>query len=341
MRREWSGIIKNRQWGEFESLAKTEPCQDLADTVAELERGLPEKADRRALRKVLYILSQAGYEPQEIEEREPEGKDDAKPLEVGHLASADPSGTTLVLYGAEREGRVRCLVASLRKGAGIMDAFDKALPKEEARDFGRQLFRSLGVGLSEVAIPPEYALSRIGEALREQKGRVPMSVAYWRAALDAAPILPHPTTAFDAPAATPEERRAVSYSLDAALGWHLEMGSVMPMLEEIQTSQESGVVLTPEQRRERYEAIFTKGRAALFTPELIADHALRLRDLAYIFNAKEPDTARQALSAALDFEERGPESDYARGLLEKTIALIVEGLKEADNGRQPIMRRFS
>ncbi len=48
MRREWTGWIKNRQWGEFEKVAKTDPCQALADTVAELELGFPEKPDRKS-----------------------------------------------------------------------------------------------------------------------------------------------------------------------------------------------------------------------------------------------------------------------------------------------------
>jgi len=340
MRREWSGIIKNRQWGEFEAMAKTEPSQALADTVAELERGLSEKADRRALRKVLYILAQAGYEPQEISEQEPEPTGDSARIEIGYMSSADPSGVTLLAYGCERDGWVRSLSVGVRQTTGIIDAFDRKLSKEEASEFGRKFFASLGGGIVECAVPPTYALSRIAEALDAQKDRVPQSIAYWRATLEAAPRLPHPSASLRASETTPQERQAAPFSLDAALGWHLEMGSVLPMLQEIRDSEESGLVLTPEQRKERYRDIFAGARTTLFSPELVADHALRLRDLAYILSVREHEDAGLALATALDLEARGAESDYAKGLLEKTVAMLLNTWKESKAARMPSMRRF-
>lgn len=340
MRREWSGIIKNRQWADFESLAKSEPSQALADTVAELERGLSEKADRRALRKVLYILSQAGYRPQEIPETEPESAEAAAPFELGCMASADTKGIALFAYGVERQGRVRCLIAGTQSDVGVVDAVDRALTLDEARDFGRKMFSNLQPGSIECPVPPGYALSRIAAGLREQKQRAPQAAAYWRATLEAAPTLPHPAEALQAAETTAEERRAVSYLLDAAMPWRLEMGSVMPMLEEIYRSQSSGVVLSDEQRRDRNESIFGKARSDLFTPEVVADHALRLRDLAYLLSIKKMPDAGLALSAALDLEKNAGDSDYARGLLDKTVALLLESWKQSAERRAPAMRRF-
>lgn len=340
MRREWSGIIKNRQWTEFESLAKVEPSQALADTVAELERGLTEKADRRALRKVLYILSQSGYEPQDIAEPDLGPVEQPKPLEFGYMASPDAAGATCFAYGVEKGGRVRCLIATVQPGQGIVDAFDRALGMEEARDFGRKFFSDFGAYSVQSAVPAAYALGRIGDGLRGQKRAAPSAIPYWRAILEATAPAPHPTVGMTPSESSAEERHAVPFMIDAAVSWRLELGSVMPMLEELYKSETSGLVLSEEQKRERRLGIFAKAREDLFTPEVVADHALRLRDLAYILHLKNLPDAGLALSAAVDLEKNAGESDYAKGLLDKTVALLLESWKESSRRSGPAMRRF-
>src|ERR1019366_6525130 len=100
----WSGWIKTRQWSEFEKLAKVEPSQALTDTVAELELGFPDKPDRRALRKILFLLSQAGYEPRELEEHGGDEANFVEPLNVAFIVSPDGAGDTVLTVGREERG---------------------------------------------------------------------------------------------------------------------------------------------------------------------------------------------------------------------------------------------
>ena len=112
MRREWSVWIKTRQWSEFEKLAKVEPSQSLADTIAELELGFPDKPDRRALRKILFLLAQAGYEPREIEETVDDRPKVGAPFSVAFMVSPDGSGDTVFTVGREEKGRVVWLITA-------------------------------------------------------------------------------------------------------------------------------------------------------------------------------------------------------------------------------------
>src|ERR1700723_3120405 len=120
MRREWSGWIRTRQWSEFEKLAKVEPSQALTDTIAELELGFPDKPDRRALRKVLFLLAQAGYEPRDIEEPIVEQARLATPLAAAFMVSPDGTGDTVLTVGREERGRVAWLIAHLTFRDGII-----------------------------------------------------------------------------------------------------------------------------------------------------------------------------------------------------------------------------
>ena len=122
MRREWADAIKNRRWDELERLAKWEPDQQLCDTIAELERGIAEKPDRKALRKILFMLAKAGFTPVPAESAEVSMAPGGIPLAAAFMMSADATGDTPVTYGVESGSRFKWITAYVHESRGIRRA---------------------------------------------------------------------------------------------------------------------------------------------------------------------------------------------------------------------------
>ncbi|MCO5296716.1 MAG: hypothetical protein M9921_07655 [Fimbriimonadaceae bacterium] len=330
MRREWSAWIKNRDWGAFEAEAKRDPSQILADTVAELERGFDTKPDRRALRKVLYLLLQAGIEPSPIDPvDEEESRDASDTFAAGLLASADGEGCSWVVYGEQSGDKVLWLETVLHATDGIVDAAERTTPVEEAETTLERYRHTPRPPIVCGPVPPEYALSRIAGALGRQKGRAPSVVAYWGKILSRAEEAPHPADSLAAADATEKQRFQLALEVLPALPWRLELGSASPLLVQLYEDREANKDRGEKETQAARDALVAGRRAALFTQEVVADHALRLRDLAWITHTRAPEDAAVVLATALDLEARGAESDYARAVMEKTLYMLFESIREA------------
>ena len=326
MRREWTGWIKNRQWDAFEAEAKSDPSQILADTVAELERGFPEKPDRRALRKVLYLLAQAGYEPAEIE-IEPEEPTLAARFRRALMVSADMEGSTLVVYAEETRGNVLWIDANIHENDGIVSAAETSTPVLDAPGMFERVRRTIRSPMVCAEVDPDYALYRIARAARRQRRRAPSVVAYWGSILGRATEVEHPTAALPKPKSTPEQRFQVALEALPALPWRLELGVATPLLMGLYQDRERDPDRTKEELQAARDTLVAAKRAEVFDDAIVADHAMRLRDLAAITTSRAPDEAGHILSAALDLEKRGAESDYARAVMEKTLFMLYETLR--------------
>lgn len=330
MRREWSAWIKNREWGAFEREAKRDPSQHLADTIAELERGFDAKADRRALRKVLYLLSQAGIVPTEIEEAHGEEPTEASPpYEAGLLRSADGEGCSWIVYGEQTGDKVLWLEAVIQESDGIVDAAESTTPLDEAATMLERFRRTTRPPTVCDRIPPAYALSRIARAAARQRGRAPSVVAYWGPTLARAETLPHPTESMTPSETTEEQRFQLALEVLPALPWRLELGSATPLLVELYEDREAHKDRDEKETQAARDAIVSARRAELFTEAVVLDHAMRLRDLALITCSRAPEDAAVVLATALDLETRGSGSDYARAVMEKTLYMLFESMREA------------
>lgn len=326
MRREWSGWIKNRQWSEFERLAKTEPNQVLADTVAELERGFPDKADRRALRKVLFLLSRAGIKPQPIE-LDTEEKVEEKPFEFGYLVSADGRGDAVVSYGVQEGKRVRWLVAHLNGKKGVTDASEEDFSVEDSRTRVKNLMESAPRPFMSAPIAPELAIGMLADAVSNTKGTMPPVVAYWRSRLRNVTMPEHPAEALPRADDTDERtRRRVPMMMDATLLWRLELGTAAPLLRDLYEAQ-MNEALSEDEKNERTDAALAAARETAFDAGTIRDHAHRLRDLAYILHLKGEEGSGLLLNTLDDLRTRGAQSDYAIGMMDKTVVLLAETLR--------------
>jgi|GEM_PF-1497430 len=335
MRREWATTIKNRRWEEFEKLAKTEPDQLLCDTVAELEKGFTEKADRRALKKVLWILERAGYVPAEIEESSSTASVTASGLEAAFMLSADSRGDTPLTYGFEDKGRVRWLTAYINEARGITHASEESMTSDEGQNRLKVLRASQAPPYISAEIEARYALSRLRRALAKNRpGTLPSAIAYWRSAIDKAEDLPHPSLELKAAKTKPKERSEDILLMDPTLSWRLELGAATPILERMYEAQQAHKDEGEEAKTQATKEAGEAARKIVITPEVVADHAMRLRDLAVLLNKTGDESFAKVLAAAEELEKKGPDSEYAKGLVDKTVVILVETMKRSSEGER-------
>lgn len=328
MRREWIEPIKHRRWDEFERLSKWEPDQLLCDTIAELERGLTEKADRKALRRILWILEKAGFTPTPVEEAEAAAPAKA---EAAFMMSADAIGDTPITYGMPSGGRYRWLTAYVHETKGITRASDETMSLEEAEKRRERLKEASRPPYLSSEIEPEFALWRIKRALAKNKtGTVPEAIAFWRSAIDKASEVAHPSLALKASKTKATERAEDILLMDSTLSWRLELGAATPILESMYQAQSASSDQDEEAQKAAVREAGVEARRTVLTPEMVAEHAMRLRDLAYLMHLKGDETDGKVLSSAVELEKLGPESEYAKGLIDKTVVVYVESMKQAD-----------
>ncbi len=332
MRREWSDWIKTRQWGQFEKLAKSEPSQHLTDTVAELELGIPEKRERRSLRKILYLLAQAGFEPTEVENAASESTHPASRLSIAFMVSPESAGESVLTYGREDKGRVAWLIAHLSPREGITQALEDTTTLDETQARIRRL-RGLQPSPSLSAeVPVDFALNRLAVAAESTKVLPPI-LAYWRALLPREPDRTHPAESLPRASSTPDQLRDFLVKFKPLRFWRLELGSVVPALEAFieahgdkATSEETG-------DSEWWGNTLTADRAKLFTDDLIEDHRSRLLDLAYVVHLKQGHESATLLALADDLRVNGPESAYAKLITTKSLIFLFEILKRSAESR--------
>ncbi|MGV3618703.1 MAG: hypothetical protein ACO1SV_25555 [Fimbriimonas sp.] len=332
MRREWSGWIKARQWGEFEKLAKTEPNQALADVVAELERGFPDKPDRKALKKVLFLLAQAGYRPQPIEIEEEESSAPEAPFTFGYLVSADGRGDAVVSYGMQEGKRVRWLVCHINGARGVTDAAEEDFSLDESHLRVKRLMESAPKPFVSAPIAPELAIGMVADAVARTKGTMPPVVAYWRSRLRDVEMPPHPGETLPREETDERARRRVPMMMDATLLWRLELGVAAPLLRDLYEAQ-MDEALSEDEKNERTDAALAAARETAFTPDILRDHEQRLLNLAYVLHLRGEEGSGTLLNTLDDLRAKGPQSDYAIGMMDKTVVLLAETLRESAGSR--------
>jgi len=331
MRREWSGWIRNRQWGEFEKLAKVEPSQALADTVAELELGFPEKPDRRALRKVLYLLSQAGFEPREIDVETVTAKP-AAAIERAFMVSPDGVGDVVITYCHEERGRVAWLVTHLTSRLGVTSAIEETTTIDDAivRLMRYQTYAPAPFICSE--IPVDFALTRLSKAVSITKSLPPV-MAYWRALLPKEVAYEHPSAALARTTIDDQVLREFMANEEAMYGWRLELGTLAPLINEMH-EQQADIDPGSPSNADRWLPIFESARRQFFSEAVIEDHRIRLLDLAYLMHLKGNLTASTVLCLADNLQEVGPDSLYARHILNDSLAMYVQTLRAVNAKNQ-------
>jgi len=326
MRREWSGWIKTRQWSEFEKLAKVEPSQSLADTVAELELGFPDKPDRRALRKILFLLSQAGYEPREIEDSGGDEPQFVEPLDTAFMVSPDGAGDTVLTLGREERGRVSWLIAHLTFREGITRAIEDTTPIDEALTRLLRLRNMTPTSSISAEVPVEFACSRLARAVAVTKSLPPV-MAYWRALLPKKFTTSHPSDELPRDPHPPDDLWKLTVGLKSISTWRLELGVLAPALEDFLKNRSEQA--SPENISDLHwwNGVLTSDREQLFTEEMVEDHRLRLLDLAYVMHLRGESQIGDVLTIADELRAKGSQSNYAILITSKTFLLLLDTLR--------------
>jgi hypothetical protein len=334
MRREWTATIKNRRWEDFEKLARTEPDQILCDTVAELERGFTEKADRKALKKVLWILEKAGYEPQEIEEQAAEEPQvDVAP--VAFMTSADSSGETPVTYGYFDGNHFRWLTVYLHEIEGVVRAGDESMSLEEGMKRAEVLRAGVADPFVSAEVDPGFVLWRIKRGVSKgQNHRLPSTIAHWRTIIDRATEVPHPAESLQVPKRKKSDKQADILFLDPTMGWRIEFGAATPVLEKM--SQAIKGAPDEVSKAELSRLAKEEATSSVITDSMIEEHAMRLLDLAWLMHLKSDPEVGDVLVAREELLKARSGSHYAMRLVDKTIVMYFQWLKskEAEQSAQ-------
>ncbi len=160
MRWEWRDMIRTRDWAALEALARSEPGQQLCDTIHELACGLDCKKDVRSAKRILYFLRQSGFCPTSEKSSEPAFVQPT-PLTYGLIGTTNARSFSEVGYVTVEKNKVRWLHATASLAAGCVHFKSEVFPRPMALDLRRQMLRVEKPGRYLVEAPPDYCLRQI------------------------------------------------------------------------------------------------------------------------------------------------------------------------------------
>lgn len=334
MRREWTALLRDRDWGGLERLAKSDPSQPLADTVAEWVDAVDSRADRRALNKVLYLLAAAGYEPTPREEVVPNPAVEEDAVEIGLMTAPSADGQVTVFAGRQGGPKVRWLVASVATAGPVVDALGYDTRVGEVDAEVARIRKSYRNDAQPVAVGFRYAMWRIKQGLARTRA-VPPSIAYWRSQIESVEEMPHPMDVAEIPALDPDPVEALLWDDVEAGPWRFDMGPFAKTIEAIGRALQAA----QETTRADVRRIVGGFLGQVDLREEIVDHRERLRDLALVRKLRGDPGFGVWLALERDLKDSGNESVYAQVTAAKTVldfyaAVLAAQRLERDRARR-------
>lgn len=325
MRREWGTWIKARQWNELEQLAKKDPSQPLADTIAELERGFSDKADRKALRKILFLLGQQGYRPRPIEEPEEEVVPPPE-FSFAFMISANQKQSARLTYAYQTRGRVRWLDASIYGKSEWLAVEEEEMSLEDAeRAKARQL--SMDVSPFEgTVVPHEFVANRLQDALGSRFVLHSPTIATWKSRILSHSKAEHPAATLPRAAQGSYEPGLIAAKDEACLLWWLELGLVDALVMKLTEIATDGIGF------EHLQA----AAAEVVPPRIVDDYEAQLLDLGYLLHLKgQAERSAVILAEADSLREQGLRSSFMEGILVKSLAIYDARRKDQEAASKP------
>lgn len=335
MRHEYYEAIRYRRWAELETYAKRWPEQSLADTVYQVLQTIGDKADRKALKKVAYLLGQAGFRGRDYEE---EPRSEAKPASrpvnkylVGGMRLANTHGYSMWLFGLNRKGQCEAVMAETQERFGM---FRAAVLDPLPSMYGRGA-RDRWIATEEgraVAVDPEYALGRMARAYRKRipercKGKDALP-PFWLKLMEGAPEADHPAFAIARTRMRPPERAQFLEAFPLIEHWTLSLApqlEVWTRIHEIRWAEDE----SPEVQERKIAQALVDHAAETLEPALV-DFAERLMDAAMLVERKGGEEAGRLIDTAQDWLDRKAESDFGRFICAMTARRLGTNL-EADD----------
>ncbi len=326
MRPEYFEAIRYRRWSELEFYAKKWPEQALADTVYQLAETIGSKPDRKALKRILWILEREGFSGRDYEDRnEPSEKmlRSRKFLMAGICVDFSKDATHFFIMG-RRGAEYEVLLVAVRDS-------DREYHLETLGP-GRITGAPNMVKLWESVFPenkcevdPNYVAGRILEALRtgspsDTSIKLP---SWWQRAFESAEAVSHPSCEISVRPMTSSGRQKVLQSVPLIGNLFIPFYADNEMWTDFHAVRWFSDI-DDSQKKAEIHKILMDSLDRVITDDLVEDYEQRLLDTAYILHCQGNPNAGGVIELAKDFALRRERSDFGQRLLLNTAISIVD-----------------
>jgi hypothetical protein len=195
---------------------------------------------------------------------------------------------------------------------GIVDFSHEEMTRKGFRTFFKEVKEKNPFPIVE--IEPSYVARLFGQAYQlnlERKGASPQGYLQAKSEIErikkdyAKPLI---YSYFQAEDIAGDDRflrkGADLFKADVFSSWRIEEEQIGPYADEVREAEESKIVLNPGQKEVRFQAIFEKALAELFSGERRHLYQRRLEEMAYVlFKLGREEEAKNSLAVAMDLEK--------------------------------------
>jgi hypothetical protein len=330
-----SELVEQREWSLLLNAVRASPSQELASALQEALDAEQDRAAQKELKKLLFLLRRAGFEPvsSSAEASEPAFPKTVLPT-VAMMSCSDPSGANLVLIAKPKDFMYSTLTASVHPVHGVLDAACSSVSDAHLPALTRNFSQRLAGSLETAEVSENLVLWKLLGAISSASGsRTPTAIAPWRSVIEAA------TEWHDYPTVEPAEmdsaeRQELCY-LDPVLSlWRLELGAASPFIAELSEILRNSELSKEQVAGLRKELAIAK-RVEAWSESALSEHENRIRDLLLIRTLnQQAESAGKIQSLLDDLREKGPESDYAIATYNKTFSHLLHSLQK-NSGSKP------
>ena len=321
----------------IEALVKI-PTPETAHLLILMMNKMDEKQVIKSIKRTLYKLKQKGVKWEEKTQKKAPILKPPKPAEPqGYLGSIDTTGSRIIVIGKPQPLRGLLVIFSIVNDLeGIQEFNLKGFSKKGFNEFMKDSLASAEFPI--VAAPGAYCIHLLKEAASlTQSLSKPLPQGYHDAERECQDIV------WDYPAPLiyqyikEDEVKDSAHYLKESINlhkimpfstWHIAAPEVQKYATLITETQQSKIVLRPDQKEARLNAIYRNALEDLFPKEKRFLWKRRLEEVAYVLlKTGKEDEARTSLSAAIDlnnpFSAIEP-NPFIWNLLLKSIYSLVQ-----------------
>jgi len=321
----------------IDALAKI-PSTETAHLLMGMMETMDEKQVIKSIKRTLYKLKQKGVKWEETAPKDEPILKPPKPAEPqGYLGSIDTTGSRIIVIGKPQPLRGLLVIFSIVNDLeGIQEFNLKEFSKKSFNEFIKDSLASAEFPI--VTAPGAYCIHLLKEAASlTQSLSKPLPQGYHDAETECKDIV------WDYPAPLIYQYIHENEVMDSAhhlkdsinlhkimpfATWHIATPEVQKYATLITETQQSKIVLRPDQKEARLNAIYRDALEELFPEEKRFIWKRRLEEVTYIlFKTGKEDEAKASLSAAIDlnnpFSTIEP-NPFIWNLLLKSIYSLVE-----------------
>jgi hypothetical protein len=319
----------------------TEATPDAAARLRDLAETTADKETRKAARRALYRLQQAGIAPQERTAPVETPESDAEKADAtrAYASAFDGAGNCLLFFVLPDPdgGSPSFLQLLMNDGEGVTSFNGQRTPRRDVEARIAQYEQQLEQGLALAEVEADYGrwLLAEGRAIsRRLRRETPPGLLDWlprlgepREDYSVAPIYAYFDTDAVRADTSLDRSAAALFALPWFDAWFFAVEEVLPWIQAWDQTGSSAIVLPENVKQERRERILTEAITTLMTPEMQATYVRRLQQSADILRRRGKEAAvKQALyhALALSSEKQITESPFARALVQRSLEAVLE-----------------